>query len=129
MKDYWKNNRETASASVALNATLGGRCKFFNVAGLRAQGRYELAYILNLINNGLKLPKKAKTITTPYGFYTPDFEFEDCFVEIKSTYTIKTSKSLGQMKKIKWVDTNIKKIKIIILTETKSKRNIKRKRL
>lgn len=125
MKDYWENNREAASLAVALNAPLGGRCKFFEVEGLRAQGRYELAYILNRINNGLELPKKAKTITTPYGFYTPDFEFIDFYVEVKSTYTIKTCKKSGQMERIKWVDKNIKDVKFILMTERKVKEIIK----
>ena len=59
----------------------------------------------------------CKPIKTPTGFYTPDFESDDCFFEIKSTYTIEESRKSGQMKKIKWVCKNVKKVKVIILDE------------
>ncbi len=93
----------------------GGRCKWFDIDGVLLQGRYELYYYL--LNN--KEPIKCKhNIKTPYGWYRPDFEYNDIFIEIKSKYTIKTSVKNGQMKKIKWVSNNIKKVSIVILDES-----------
>lgn len=91
----------------------GGRCKWYEFNGLKVQGRYELYFIMN---TKLKLTK-PKPIKTPYGFYTPDFESENFFIEIKSTYTIKICMKNKQLKKIKWVNDNIKKVKIKILKE------------
>lgn len=72
----------------------GGRCKFYQYAGIDVQGRYELIYLRRLILSGIT-PEKGKPIKTPYGFYTPDFDLGDRFVEVKSTYTIETSKESG----------------------------------
>lgn len=90
----------------------GGRCKFYNIDGITLQGRYELYYYL--YNN--KLPTKPKLqIKTPYGWYRPDFEYQDCYIEIKSTYTIKTATKSGQLRKIAWISKNIQRVKIIVL--------------
>ena len=91
----------------------GGCCKFFKVDGVILQGRYELYFYLN---QEVK-PTRPKPIKTPFGFYTPDFEFEYNFIEIKSTYTIKTSAKSGQLKKIHWVKHNVKNLKVLILKE------------
>jgi hypothetical protein len=100
-----------------LNVENGNYCKFYEVDGLRIQGRWELAYILNLKALGLPLPTKSKIILTPTGAYTPDFEFDDYFVEVKSAYTIRTCRTNGQFEKIKWVSNNIKKVRIVLITE------------
>lgn len=93
----------------------GGRCKFYDIEGVILQGRYELYYYL--CNN--KEPQKiTKSIQTPHGWYRPDFEHNGQFVEIKSTYTIKTALKSGQLKKIAWVSKNIKSVKILVINET-----------
>lgn len=92
----------------------GGRCKWYEYKGLKVQGRYELYF---LMTSKLKLTK-PKPIKTPFGFYTPDFETNDFYIEIKSTYTFKTCRNTKQFDKIKWVNDNIKKVKIKIIQET-----------
>ena len=42
---------------------------------------------------------------------------EDFYIEIKSTYTFKICRKTNQFKKIKWVNDNIKKVKIKIIQE------------
>lgn len=91
----------------------GGRCKWYEYKGLKVQGRYELYFIMT---SKLNLTKPTR-IKTPYGFYTPDFEAEDFYIEIKSTYTFKICRKTNQFKKIKWVNDNIKKVKIKIIQE------------
>lgn len=91
----------------------GGRCKWYEYKGLKVQGRYELYF---LMTSKLKLTK-PKPIKTPFGFYTPDFESEKFFIEIKSTYTFKTCRNTKQFDKIKWVNDNIKRVKIKIIQE------------
>lgn len=95
----------------------GGRCKFFQVDGLLIQGRYELKYYLECEEK----PKKPDRIKTPYGWYAPDFEFRDRFVEIKSTYTIKTCIYNKQSRKIVWVRNNVKPVEIKVLNEEETK--------
>jgi len=95
----------------------GGRCQFYQVDGIVLQGRYELVYYLGCSEK----PKRAPRIKTPFGWYSPDFEFEDRFVEIKSIYTIKTCIANGQYKKIAWVRKNIKNIEIKVLNEEDSR--------
>ena len=94
----------------------GGRCKFFMVDGVLLQGRYELRFYLE---SEVK-PRRPERIKTPFGWYSPDFEFDDCFVEIKSTYTIKTCIANGQAQKINWVRQNIKPVKIMVLKESET---------
>ena len=102
-------------------------CKFYIINGLECQGTYEKHYIETLILNNLELPKKPKNILTPYGWYTPDFEFNDKFIEIKSIYTYKMMvgeiKNYGgkfddiQHKKAIWVNDNIKPLEIKIINK------------
>ena len=94
----------------------GGKCKFFMVDGVLLQGRYELRFYLE---SEVK-PRRPERIKTPFGWYSPDFEFDDCFVEIKSTYTIKTCIANGQAQKINWVRQNIKPVKIMVLKESET---------
>lgn len=91
----------------------GGRCQFFSVNGMTLQGRYELYYYLTSKEN----LTKPELIQTPYGFYTPDFETEERYIEIKSTFTIKTCFKGKQIEKIKWVRKNIKPLTILVLDE------------
>jgi hypothetical protein len=95
-----------------------GRCKKTIISGIECNSKYEVKYINYLIDNKLKLPINSKTIKTPYGTYTPDFEFEESFIEVKSNFTYdvlmgvksysKTKKSNEkQLHKIKWVNRMI----------------------
>jgi hypothetical protein len=120
IRKHLKNNVN----SKGLNIDNGARCKFYEIAGLRCQGKWELAYINSLIKNDKPLPTKAKTITTPFGFYTPDFEFEEKFIDVKSTYTLKTCIKSKQKKKIDWVSNNVKKVKLVVLKESFVKDNL-----
>lgn len=90
----------------------GGKCKLFFIDGYLIQGRYELYYFLTNRQNIISNPKRIKT---PFGFYTPDFELQNEFVDIKSTYTITTEMSKKQQPKIKWVSENIKNVKVLII--------------
>lgn len=100
------------------------------VGGLKCQGKKEILYIESLIENNLQLPSKPLKISTPYGDYSPDFEFEDKYVEIKSTGTLKvlmgekeyikgSGLSLKQKEKIEWVHNNIKPVEIIVYKNDK----------
>lgn len=104
-----------------------GRCEEFEVAGLKCYGSSEKKYIEILIKENLNLPTKPEfSIKTEYGTYTPDFEFEDFYVEVKSTFTYdvligkksysKNKKSNpNQLKKLQWVSLNRKKVKIALI--------------
>ena len=95
----------------------GGKTKWYEIENIKTQGRWEYAFIFDLVERNKKLPKRGKPIKTPYGWYTPDFEFEEEFLEIKSSYTFKTSMRGKQRNKIMWVRENIKKVRIKILSE------------
>ena len=101
------------------------KVKIFLESGLKCQGKREVQYIKELKKANKSLPKKAEAHETPFGKYTPDFEFPDKFIEIKSTTTflcaigLCTFKGKGkpsdlQFKKIQWVAKNIKPVDIII---------------
>ena len=104
----------------------GNKKKITEISGLICESSYEVKYIKSLIASNSKLPKNGKPILTPYGYYTPDFEFDNEFVEIKCKFTYdvlmgNTSFSSNkesnpyQLKKIKWVNDNIKAVNIIII--------------
>ncbi len=111
----------------AIKKSLNGVCKFYIVNDLECQGTYEKHYIETLMSKNLELPKKPKNILTPYGWYTPDFEFNDKFIEIKSSYTYKMM--IGEIKnysgkfddtqhkKAIWVNDNIKPLEIKIINK------------
>lgn len=98
--------------------------------GLKCQGKKELQYIKECKRYNRPLPKKAPTQQTPFGEYTPDFEYTDRFIEIKSLHTFMVSTGFTnyrgrgvisdlQWRKIKWVAKNIKPIDIIIYLSNK----------
>ena len=93
----------------------GGKCSWFDVGGFVVQGKYELYYYL--INYKDAIITKPIRYKTPYGWYSPDFELENCFVEIKSDYTFKLMALGKQIKKIKWLSRNVKSVKIIVLKD------------
>lgn len=90
----------------------GGRTTFYKYKDLIVQGKYELYFV---ILNYDKIQNKPKPIKTPFGFYSPDFDMGGYFVEIKSSYTFKNCVKGIQIKKIKWVSNNVKKVVIEIL--------------
>lgn len=102
-----------------------GICKYYYVSGLRCQGSYERDYIENLIKNNEQLPTKpVNGVKTPFGFYFPDFEYSDRYIEIKSTYTydiclgkkrnLNGLKSNNQHEKYKWTGENFKPVEILV---------------
>jgi len=106
--------------------TLFPRERKIVVNGLICESSSELKYIESLISENKELPKNADPILTPLGYYTPDFEYEDRFIEIKCEFTYKvlmgeksfskkTKTDLTQFNKIKWVSENLKKVEIIIM--------------
>lgn len=101
------------------------KVKFYVFEKLKCQGKKELRFLKECFRYKKTMPTKAKRIFTPYGFYTPDFEYPDRYIEIKSLETFKvclglksykglTKLSDKQFKKIKWVAKNIKPLEFII---------------
>lgn len=104
----------------------GTKQKKIVIEGLVCESLTELKYIESLIDRNAELPKNAERIKTPFGYYTPDFEYENQFVEIKCDFTYKVligeasfgknkNYKLSQLKKIKWVSENIKPVEIVIV--------------
>lgn len=94
----------------------GGRCKHYTFRGIRAQGRYELIYLIRQLKLGVDI-SRAKPIKTPFGWYTPDYDLGNHYVDVKSTYTIRTCLKNGQIRKILWVRKHIKRVKLVVLKE------------
>lgn len=104
----------------------GNKQKKTIIKGLTCESSFELIYIESLIDKGEELPKNANPILTPFGYYTPDFEYVDRFIEIKCefTYNVLIGKSSfsksgyynpTQLNKIEWVRENIKNVEIIVI--------------
>ena len=102
----------------------------FTEAGLSCTGRKELQYVKDCEKAGKPMPKKADAQVTPIGEYTPDFEYPDRFIEIKSLHTFMVClgliaykgngpRSNKQWQKIQWVATHIKPVDIIIYLSIK----------
>jgi len=101
-----------------------GNVKFYIFEGLKCQGKKELRFLKECVRYKKPLPTKPKRIKTPYGFYTPDFEFPDKYIEIKCLGTFlvclgkigyrKGKVSDLQFRKIKWVAKNIKPLWMIV---------------
>jgi hypothetical protein len=104
-----------------------GRCKEFLVHGLKCYGSSEKKYIEILLGENQKLPSNTEiSIETEYGTYTPDFEFDDFYVEVKSTFTYAVligeksysknrESNPNQLKKIQWVSENLKKVMVALI--------------
>lgn len=116
--------------SYTLAKRKSGKCKYYKTEAGNVQGTSELAYIKKLIEMQLPLPKKCtKPIETPYGYYIPDFEFKDRYIEIKSDYTFDVcigkrfwcesdkKRKHCQMEKINYVREYIKPVQIIIVNK------------
>lgn len=112
------------------------QAKIRQIHGLKVRGNKEKFYIESLVSGGTDLPRNCTHINTPIGRYTPDFEYDDYYVEIKGGGTWKVL--LGkesyirggkcsdlQWRKIQWVASNVKPIKIfIICNNMKTKDNL-----
>lgn len=103
-----------------------GKCKQFIVEDLICDGTHEKFYIEYLTSEGKYLPINTKSIKTDMGYYTPDFEYDDFYVDIKSIFTLKVLLGLSsysktkksnpkQLLKMKFISENIKPVKIILI--------------
>ena len=103
---------------------ISNQCKNYIVENLSCQGTFEKGYIETLVKENKMLPIKPKGIKTSIGYYHPDFEFPNEFIEIKSMFTWEVSQGLklsregiyndNQYKKILEVSKTIKPVKVII---------------
>ena len=85
--EYWENNSEQYNNLIEKRTSF--KCKFFYINGIKCQGNSEKYFIEN---SKIKNIKKCKGIKTPIGYYFPDFEVDDYYIEIKSEYTYKILK-------------------------------------
>ena len=110
----------------------GGVCKKYIINGIECTGTYEKFYIEKLIIEGQKLPINSESVNTPYGVYYPDFFNGKTYTEIKSDYTYdiligrkinRWTKKIDttQLKKIKWVNENIKPVDILVVDKKHNK--------
>jgi hypothetical protein len=101
------------------------KVRFYLINGLKCQGRKEVRYVKECVRYSWPTPTKAERVETPYGFYTPDFEHPENYVEIKCLGTfevcrgLKSYKGIGvpsdlQWRKIKHVAKHVKPITIIV---------------
>lgn len=88
------------------------KCSIYEYNGYKVQGRSELKWIKQYYD--LIIENKKKGIETPFGFYFPDFETEDYYVEVKSRYTYELMLNKPQFEKIKFVSNNYKPVKLFI---------------
>jgi len=124
MKKHWKSlsDQEKETRHLASLEAGAGVCKYLEILGYKVYGNCEKRYIQDLHkrNQILPLNKIRSGIGTPFGITFPDFEYEDCFVEIKSTYTFKKmleqdqNSDKSQLKKLFWIMKNIKPVKILV---------------
>lgn len=110
------------------------RAKIRFVHGLKCQGNKERDYIEYLVVEQRPLPKNGKRIATPFGAYTPDFEFEDKIIEIKGIGTLKVLLNLEpyitprngvivhskQLEKIEWLNATFKPVQITVWLNPKT---------
>jgi hypothetical protein len=106
--------------------------KWYEINGIRCQGKLELAVASILL--GLHVPfERGKAIQTPHGKYSPDFDCGRFFIEVKGQNT--WLKACGvvplmdnardpklaeisdnSLKKMEWVDKNVKPVYVLIDT-------------
>lgn len=108
------------------------RCKEFIVKDLICQGTHEKFYIESLIADKKVLPTNTNSIKTIYGYYKPDFEHNDFFVDVKSIFTLKVLLGLlsysknkksnpKQLSKMKYISDNIKPVRILLVDIIRNK--------
>jgi len=101
------------------------KVKHYYYMNLRCQGRKELRYLKECVRYKKPLPVKPKRIKTPYGYYTPDFEYSEKYIEVKclgtflvsmglKSYKNLTKPSDKQFRKIKWVAKHIRTIEVVV---------------
>lgn len=103
---------------------LENKCKAHDVVhNIKCQGSSEKAYIEYLFNNNIPLPSRCSHgVKTKYGIYFPDFEYENRYIEIKSTYTYSFLKENNnkQYLKIKETSKINKPVHIIVINKNKT---------
>lgn len=115
-------------AKVERGEDTGLKSKYYKVGEFSCQGRWEKMYIEFLYVKNLPLPnKRGSFVETPTGIYHPDFEYDKCFIEIKSpyTYSIFNGETLNidgiysteQREKAIWTSKNKKPVKLIVLDQ------------
>ena len=119
-------------AKSGMRKQTGGVCKSFMIKDLSCSGTYEKFYIEKLISENKELPMKSNPVNTPFGVYYPDFDYKKTFIEIKSDYTYQillgnkenrwsNKIDTNQFEKIKWVNSNVKPVQIIVVDKRNNK--------
>jgi hypothetical protein len=106
--------------------------KWYEINGIKCQGKLELAVATILHELGVTF-KRGSAIVTPYGRYSPDFDCGSFFVEVKGQNTWLKACGIvpmmenarnpklaeisdNSLKKMKWVDKNVKRLYTLIDT-------------
>ena len=119
-------------AKSGMRKQTGGICKSFMIEDLSCDGTYEKFYIEKLISENKELPKKCESVNTPFGVYYPDFDYKKTYIEIKSDYTYEillgkkknrwsNKIDTNQFEKIKWVNSNVKPVQILVVDKRNNK--------
>lgn len=126
MKDYW-DNLEPSEREKRIDKSINngaGCCSYYDSKGYRVQGMTELRFIdFFMSQKDIENPIKSrpKAIRTPYGLYYPDFiTIKGMVYEVKSSYTfkwLKNKKGEKQLKKMIWINENLKDKKVTIFLE------------
>ena len=104
--------------------------KWYEVNGVKCQGKVEKGVAEVLTEMQLHF-SRGKAIKTPHGNYTPDFECDNCFVEVKTLHSwlqalgavslLENAKKEEFSKltnnsqlKMEWVDQNIKPVVVYV---------------
>jgi hypothetical protein len=126
VRAHWESMSDVERTIRYNNQQLNGAgiCKYYKVGEYNTYGTVERRYIEELYKSNSEMPivKKRNGIRTPYGMVFIDFEYELFFTEIKSTYTFdklinEYELDNSQLKKIIWVNYNIKPVKILVETD------------
>lgn len=108
------------------------KIKFYSFEGLKCQGKKELRFLKECVRYKKPLPIKPERIKTPDSYYTPDFEYPEMFIEVKTLGSFRACLGLEsfrgqtvisdlQWRKIKWVALNVKPIHIVIYLSRQDK--------
>lgn len=100
--------------------------------GLKCGSSKELRFLKEQERFKRPIPTKAKRIKTPFGFYTPDFEYPTYYIEIKGLHTFlvclgyknyigKGKLSTLQWDKIKWVAKFVKPVCFVVYLSRREK--------
>ena len=91
-------------------------CNIGQVCGVNYRSSCEKIYLDRLVAAAELLPTNAKKIETPIGYYTPDFEFSDRYIEVKSPLTLHLFEGSKQQQKVVWVTNNMKPVEIVLIS-------------